>query len=1130
MTANNAPSNIRPVGMDSAGGHSGSVNNGVGGSSGRADAYNTEESSAALPGAATQRRDYKSSPAPFMTNPNYRITPPSPGPDSVNDKSSGFSQPGTTVAASTRMSTWVSPTVADAAGIDGSSSDAMQVDDAQELRTEYDVLPYEVHTWSSHSANFMPHNILSDRPHDQASRWATNANNHRQFITLRLERPALVPHVCNLKEFKVFGGMTQENMIEILYSGLRNDSEAETISLKQRVHGHYLPCQYIKIQPLLAHDQKFNFSIWYVELRGTMEPQIMQRITADFNRLREQEVIRSCLKFFRDRSLGSAFNALQQQTNVSLETPVLANIHSALVEQADYYQTEQLLFQAERDGVFASCTSSIPYASVWKQVDQSTCHVPAARGGHQMCVDEESRVAYLFGGWDGANNLGDLWMLFMDTGKWTCLSANTHNEGGPGPRSCHAMCFDSVHKCIYIMGKYVDHEYRGNTGLENDLYCYDTLNNEWIVLSENTEVLDGPMLVFNSQMVFDPVRLCIYVYGGKVVQPDINDSRIVYSGLYRFELRRHRWTKLKHDSHLLEQEHHVRGRYFHSMLIDPHLQRIYILSTKRDVSVPGDLLIYDIATNTFFEKMADLTACSSDKQPLTQQRYLSEKQRLNPMYPALLKMPPLSLPDSVDPHPHHVHLLQDGRTIRTSLDVERQELYVLASSQNESSPQASGSVQQSFMSMRGARDLPCNMQEQSGAGLSYTGSSYSHLVDSGFRPCSNLMDSGIRYESGRFAMSGTESAAVGQESTKGGRSAASRSTIAGGQRRYETSGDHIQMVVFCYHIPTETWTEVHNSVRAAALFAADLGQCTSAMLDDQGAAISSDIKYVADNGSAPPFPSPRYAQDWVYDKTTRRHYMFGGNPNRPNDKSARFNDTWELQLSRPTSQDILRRTLYLVRQRRFLDMCAGIRASPHVLESTSMCSALPDMDETVDEYKASAIPSPNSALLDSSEHSAPPAKRLSPRLDNDKSADPQSQRQRLSDSSLSSRGMARSSNPLSAPMMMHPAKFMPDPQQPNGSGNSSTAWALSYLQQCVAPLVNHDDVGECQSFHALSTALFQIPAGCSGVGNGGVAQQHSSESLRRARADVYEALLTYFPERQQQPSSRLDDIVLSMLE
>ncbi|KAJ2745700.1 hypothetical protein GGI20_001975 [Coemansia sp. BCRC 34301] len=1128
MTANSVPSNIRPAGMDSS--SSSTYNsNGLAVSSSRAGACSSEESSAALPPgaaaatAATQRLDYRSSLAPFMTNPNYRIIPPSPGPNSASDKPGGGSGSHTrSGTAAAGLSACISSSVA---------AETMDVDGAQELRTEYDVLPYEVHTWSSHSANFLPHNILSDRPHDQASRWSTNANNHRQYITLRLERPALVRsitfgkfykmHVCNLKEFKVYGGMTQDDMVEILYSGLRNDSEPETISLKQRVHGYYIPSQYIKIQPLLAHDQKFNFSIWHVELRGTMEARVMQHITADFNRLREREAVRSCLKFFRDRSLDSAFNALQQQTSVSLEAPVLANIYSALVERADYGQTEGLLFQAERDGVFASCTASIPYASVWKQVDQSACSVPAARGGHQMCFDNENRVAYLFGGWDGANNLGDLWVFYMDTGKWRCISTNTRSQGGPGPRSCHAMCFDSVHKCIYIMGKYVDHEYRGNTGLENNLYCYDTLNDEWLVLSENTEMLDGPMLVFNSQMAFDTAHLCIYVYGGKVVQPDGNDPRMVYSGLYRFNLRRHRWTKLKHDSHLLDQESHVRSRYFHSMLVDSRLQRIYILSSKRDVSMPGDILIYDIATNTFFEKMADLTASSSDKQPLTQQRYLSEKQRLNPMYPALLKMPPLSLPDSAESNPQHVHLVQDGRTIRTSLDVERQEIYVLASSQNESSTQISGALQQSFLAMRGGRDLPCNMQEQSGAGLSYTGSSYSHLADAGFVPCSNLMDTGIRYESGLFAMPGTNAtASSSRDASKGGRPLADKSTNAGSQRRCEASGDHIQMVVFCYHIPTETWTEVHNSVRAAALFAADLGQCTTSdMLEDQSVAGGSNMEYISASGSSPPFPSPRYAQDWVYDKATRRHYMFGGNPNRPNDKSARFNDTWELQLGRPTSQDILRRVLYLVRQRRFLDMCASTKgASPSAAKPESACSALLDMDDTVDEYKASAIPSPNSALLDVSQNSAPPAKRHSPRLAEDRVSDPQSRRQRLSDSS--SQGMACASRLT---------KAMLDVQQPSSGNNSSTACALSYLQQYVAPLVNHDDVGECQSFHALSTALFQIPNGRLDAESSEL-PQHTPEALRKARADVYEALLTYFPEWQQQPPSRLDDTVFAMLD
>lgn len=47
-----------------------------------------------------------------------------------------------------------------------------------------------------------------------------------QFLILKLERPAIVQsitfgkyektHVCNLKKFKVFGGMSEENMTELL--------------------------------------------------------------------------------------------------------------------------------------------------------------------------------------------------------------------------------------------------------------------------------------------------------------------------------------------------------------------------------------------------------------------------------------------------------------------------------------------------------------------------------------------------------------------------------------------------------------------------------------------------------------------------------------------------------------------------------------------------------------------------------------------------------------------------------------------------------------------------------------------------------------------------------------------------
>ncbi|KAJ2602741.1 hypothetical protein H4R99_002594 [Coemansia sp. RSA 1722] len=1078
--------------------------------------------------------------APFMTNANYRIIPPTPEPHAADDGTS----PSTAFSATaSRLPAWISPSTqsrtyfpASSPIIDGGcvladedqpysggalghqqhrqqpDSPSMLVNSAQEMRTEYDLLPYEIHSWSSHSANFLPNNILVDRPHDQASRWSTVVNNHRQFITLRLERPALVRSIKFgkfYKKFKVFGGMTEDNMVELLYSGLRNDSEPEVISLKQKVDGH--------------------------------------RIMSDFDMVKRQEVVRSCLRFFRDHGYTDAFRALERQANVQLEIPLLAEIHKALVETRDYDRVETLLFQAEREGMFQNSTEKIPYAAAWRPTDLTSYTVPSARGGHQMCVDEESRYAYLYGGWDGTNNLGDLWMLSLDSGQWSCISSNTQDQGGPGPRSCHAMCFDSAHKCIYIMGKYVDHEYRGNTGLDNELYCYDTLNGEWIVLSENTEIHSGPKLLFNAQMVFDPRFCSLYVYGGKVVLPDANDSTIIYSGLYRYDLRKHRWTRLKPDFHMLEQEQHVRGRYFHSMSIDPELQRLYILSSKRDVSTPGDLFIYDIATNTFYERMANLAATSPSKQPMTQQTYLSEQQRLNPTYAAVQAQMPLAASSGNDHHPHHVHVVQDGRTVRTTLDVERQELYVLASAQNDSLSGPPGSLMQNLMSIRGARGMHSGPVDSGSSYFMHTTASQIQAAGAGagFHPCSSLMDSGVRYDSGSQGYYGA-SARSGTQTRDGSRlktGSADRLDDSANQRpRFRLPTDHILMVVFCYHIPTETWTEVHNSARAADSYTIAMNDPHRSSDSGNGSGnggLAVSLKRSNSQGSImPPFPLPRYAQAWVYDKANHRHLMFGGNPSRPNDKSARFSDTWELKFARPDAHDILRRALYLVRQRRFLDMCVGLCPS----EKTDSAA------RTMSELKASAIPSPKTAMLGSPDPGSPNSKRSSPLSASGDIAEHQSQRQRV--------GTAASVGPSSSATsatsaIMHGLVAAPPAQSSNVSdalsvsascsslsdsvsssvGNngvtaSFTTRALDYLQQHIAPLVNYDDPSECQSFHALSTALFQISASGNGL------LQHSPDALRSARANVYEALLVYFSEcpHHQQPKFRMEDVVATMLE
>lgn len=69
-------------------------------------------------------------------------------------------------------------------------------------------------------------NVLVDCPNDQTSRWSAYTNSPPQFLTLKLKRPAIVKkikfgkfeksHVCNIKKFRVFGGLEDEHMVLLL--------------------------------------------------------------------------------------------------------------------------------------------------------------------------------------------------------------------------------------------------------------------------------------------------------------------------------------------------------------------------------------------------------------------------------------------------------------------------------------------------------------------------------------------------------------------------------------------------------------------------------------------------------------------------------------------------------------------------------------------------------------------------------------------------------------------------------------------------------------------------------------------------------------------------------------------------
>lgn len=69
------------------------------------------------------------------------------------------------------------------------------------------------------------------------------------------------------------------------------------------------------------------------------------------------------------------------------------------------------------------------YRAIWTKLT-STGLKPGMRGGHQMVLDPMAEVLYLFGGWDGNQDLADLWSYDIATSKWTLICKDTEAEVG----------------------------------------------------------------------------------------------------------------------------------------------------------------------------------------------------------------------------------------------------------------------------------------------------------------------------------------------------------------------------------------------------------------------------------------------------------------------------------------------------------------------------------------------------------------------------------------------------------------------------------------------------------------------------------------------------------------------------
>lgn len=382
-------------------------------------------------------------------------------------------------------------------------------------RRLYEVIPYEIHDYSTYASVYAPANIRKNDPADPNSRWSTTTNDHLQYITLRIP-PSLVVtatfgkyskmHVCNVKKMKISVSDNNAAYREVFYGGLRNDTDTETFNL-QTMDDEFFVAQYVRIEPLAAWGINFNYSLWFVELRGLSQ---VDRFVAHNEKIAFRRSVQTCVRFLR----GNGFEDMCERLENRLEhvgNDVSRKLRDLLREHR-YEEAEDVLGALD-SAVFQKHIDDAPYTFLWTEVPRRDVW-PCERGGHQM-VAMDSRL-YLYGGWNGAEELEDFWMF---DGEWRQIKTGMRT---PGRRSCHRMVAHMSR--LYMMGKYVPLSSRKLLSGRSDIWCYD---GDWQVI--NPESNGGPGNIYDHQMTVVGSRICIF--GGKSTEKE--DT---YAGLYMYSL------------------------------------------------------------------------------------------------------------------------------------------------------------------------------------------------------------------------------------------------------------------------------------------------------------------------------------------------------------------------------------------------------------------------------------------------------------------------------------------------------------------------------------------------------------------------------------------------------------------
>ncbi|KAJ2948603.1 hypothetical protein O0L34_g7858 [Tuta absoluta] len=587
------------------------------------------------------------------------------------------------------------------------------------------------------------------------------------------------------------------------------------------------------------------------------------------------------------------------------------------------------------------------------------CTKPGPRGGHQLVVDSSTGTLYLFGGWNGTEDLDDLWSFDTVAERWTLLCRHSQQVGGPSPRSCHKMVLDPVHRRLYTLGRYLDNARRIPANMNSDLYMYDVTSNEWSLVCADTAACGGPRLVFDHQMCIDPDSQTVFVFGGRVLPA--NTEEVVspqYSGLYAYYIQWGTWQLLLDDTNTLDAP---KPRVSHSMLFHPIQRRLYIFAGQRNKEHLLDLWWYDVGTGQCG------ALCQASAAPPPPAAGFTQRATIDPdadeMYVLSVSVGggggqcgALCQASAAPPPP------AAGFTQRATIDPDADEMYVLSVSVGGGGgggqcgalcqasaappPPAAGFTQRATIDPDADEMYVLSCGGGGGqCGALCQASAAPPPPAAGFTQRATIDPDADEMYVLSVSVGGGGGGAVRRAVPGVRRAAAARRRLHAARHHRprrrrdvralgECGGGGGQCGALCQASAAPPPPAAGFTQRATIDPDADEMYVLSGMSKEKDKRVYNTLWVFSlkrltwscvyrNDTVCETEPRPRFAHQLVLDPVTKIHYLFGGNPGNQGSPRLRLDDLWALQLVRPTVDCVLHSAVAAMREACFRELCAA---------------------------------------------------------------------------------------------------------------------------------------------------------------------------------------------------------------